>query len=146
MNRRLVFHGGFVDFAIAGHAPLHSESKSIPPRRLQLTVGSLLRRVDSDATLLFGETEKDIACIGRGRRSGNRDGNEYVIVSNVGRDRVRDGTCRQIVKKLARLGIDDAEGWRGVLAARGVEMIFARVVPDFVRAMRIGDRRDYFTR
>src|SRR5215469_8914194 len=67
-----------------------------------------------------------------------------MIVPAEGRNGVGTRTRRQIGKKFSRLGVYHAQGRRGVIAARGVEMVVARVVPDFVRAVRAVYRRNRF--
>ena len=97
-----VFFGGgdgLCDFQIRRAA--RQELKTASPLPFKHAAGSLLRRVNGDASLFFGQTKKDIACIRRRRLRRNRDGNEYVIVSAVGRDRVRARARGQIVKKFS---------------------------------------------
>src|SRR3984893_13301476 len=106
--------------------------------------GSLLVRVNGDAAVFLRKSKQHTTRVRLGPLIRNRDGDKNVIVPSVGRYGVRGRSDRQVAKKFARRGVNDAEGRIVPKTEGGVEAIVARVVPNFIGALRLLNSGDRF--
>src|SRR5258706_2476108 len=85
--------------------------------------------------MFLRQAEHDVARVCRSIRGRNCDGNEDVVVSPIGRHRVRPWSSRHGAGYFACITINDTQCGIGSESARSIEIIVAGIVPDLISAL-----------